>query len=47
MEPELNINDLWKVWQWDEKVKSVLFYFQNEYYLKCNHLGIHGPLLVS
>lgn len=20
MEPELNINDLWKVWQWDEKV---------------------------
>lgn len=23
MEPELNINDLWKVWQWDEKVKFV------------------------
>lgn len=21
VEPELNINDLWKVWQWDEKVK--------------------------
>lgn len=20
VEPELNINDLWKVWQWDEKV---------------------------
>lgn len=21
VEPELNINDLWKVWQWDEKVQ--------------------------
>lgn len=20
MEPELHINDLWRVWQWDEKV---------------------------
>lgn len=24
MEPELNINDLWKVWQWDEKVEILL-----------------------
>lgn len=23
MEPELHINDLWRVWQWDEKVRSV------------------------
>lgn len=38
MEPELNINDLWKVWQWDEKVKLGLLFFQKEYYLKCNHL---------
>lgn len=22
VEPELNINDLWKVWQWDEKVRA-------------------------
>ncbi|MEQ2187721.1 Transcription elongation factor SPT6, partial [Goodea atripinnis] len=22
VEPELNINDLWKVWQWDEKLKT-------------------------
>lgn len=25
VEPELNINDLWKVWQWDEKVQLVYF----------------------
>lgn len=24
VEPELNINDLWKVWQWDEKVNLLL-----------------------
>lgn len=24
VEPELNINDLWKVWQWDEKVWRLL-----------------------
>jgi transcription elongation factor SPT6 len=21
IEPDLEINDLWKIWQWDEKVK--------------------------
>lgn len=26
VEPELNINDLWKVWQWDEKVWLVLLF---------------------
>lgn len=23
VEPELHINDLWRVWQWDEKVRGV------------------------
>lgn len=23
MEPELHINDLWRVWQWDEKVRII------------------------
>lgn len=26
VEPELNINDLWKVWQWDEKVIALGLY---------------------
>lgn len=26
VEPELNINDLWKVWQWDEKVWRLLLF---------------------
>ena len=27
VEPELNINDLWKVYQWDEKVGDLCFGF--------------------
>lgn len=33
MEPELNINDLWKVWQWDEKVN------ENMLRMHCAFLG--------
>lgn len=30
VEPELNINDLWKVWQWDEKVARLHFFIQDD-----------------
>lgn len=33
VEPELNINDLWKVWQWDEKVRTQSNCSQNALWL--------------
>jgi len=33
VEPELNINDLWKVWQWDEKVRAQSKCSQNALWL--------------
>lgn len=37
MEPELNINDLWKVWQWDEKVKKLLLLLPLEMLIVFNY----------
>lgn len=51
VEPELNINDLWKVWQWDEKVNSLCcvlhpLYSMTVFVVCVVHINMVWPLCV-
>ena len=37
IEPELNIEDLWKIWEWDEKVllKGIINFFVGSFFAFC------------